>query len=101
VRVPVRRSIVVRLGARVAQRLPDGLRRFADGRQVRQTLQLERRVGLLTEAVQENAALAVGLERRVSLIESHLVAALEAREDGSGRRGSRDAADRAGHRRDR
>jgi hypothetical protein len=56
------------------------VRRLAAGIGLQQVVRLERRVAELTEAVDENSYLAVGLERRVAELEAALVPMLADRQ---------------------
>ncbi len=68
---------------RLTDRLPPGpvgaARRVASGIGLEQVLRLERAADAVAEAAGENAALAAGLERRLTELERSLVPVLEAR----------------------
>jgi hypothetical protein len=69
------------VGGLVRARSAGVVRRLATGTGLQQLLRLERRVDELVVAVDENAYLAVGLERRVTQIEASLVPMLAEREE--------------------
>ena len=76
----MRPSGVASAGARLVGHLPVGVRRLAVGSGIARRLQLELRLRALEEAIDENAALEVGLERRVAALEAALLPALRARQ---------------------
>jgi hypothetical protein len=76
------------LSRRIVDRLPRGTvraaRRVAVGAGLQQLITLDRAVRDVAEAVEENALLEPGLERRVSELEKNLLSVLEARHRRSG-----------------